>query len=81
VAAELGISKNSAQRALTVLRRAGLISPQRQGRENGRFQCGHYVLHALRPARAFSPRVAHETAELPSAVDHAVEQLTLLPPD
>jgi DNA-binding transcriptional regulator YhcF (GntR family) len=78
VAAELGISKNSAQRAFTVLRQAGLIIPQRQARENGRFQSGRYILQALRPAPVFAPRVAHHAAELSS---DAVQQLTLLPPD
>ncbi len=44
IAAGLGVSKNTAARALVVLRRAGLLRTQRQERPNGRFGPGHYVL-------------------------------------
>lgn len=91
VAAELGVSKNTAQRALTVLRRAGLIRLARQHRANGRFDRGSYVLNVptARPARetvaphrnATPHRISTLPAKVPTATSEPVEQLSLLSPD
>ncbi len=45
VAAELGVAKNTAHRAMAALARAGLIETDQQRGRDGRFQPGRYVLH------------------------------------
>jgi len=74
VAADLGVAKNTAHRAIATLARAGLVeSVQRRG-GTGRFEPGRYVLHlhelTATTSLARAPR-------RPARVDDA--QLTLLP--
>ena len=78
VAADLGVAKNTAQRALAALARAGLAEPVQARDTDGRFQPGRYVLHlgdllATTPASP-TPRTRHRAT---AATDPA--QLTLLP--
>lgn len=50
LAAELGVSKNTAQRALTILRAVGLAVPAPARRVGGRFAVGAYRIAILRSA-------------------------------
>jgi len=79
VAADLGVSTNSAQHALTVLRRAGLISRRRQSRADGRFQPGRFVLHAVTPEPTDRPNEQGDRVFRRVDATDAGEQLTLLP--
>jgi len=45
IAADLGVAKNTAHRAIAALTRAGLIEPEQERSADGRFQRGRYVLH------------------------------------
>ncbi|CAN5819749.1 hypothetical protein BH18ACT2_BH18ACT2_05770 [soil metagenome] len=82
IAAELGVSKNTATRALTVLRRAGLLRTERQQRDGGRFGTGRYVLTAIRPT---APPIVDGTSPSSTvAIDgdrdhHAVAASTIAP--
>lgn len=52
LAAELGVAKNTAHRALSALTRAGLIAPIQDRAANGRFSAGRYRLHVEHLTRA-----------------------------
>jgi DNA-binding transcriptional regulator YhcF (GntR family) len=45
IAAELGVAKNTAHRALAALARAGLVEVVQSRDGAGRFRAGHYRLH------------------------------------
>ncbi|MGH9243838.1 MAG: helix-turn-helix domain-containing protein [Acidimicrobiales bacterium] len=45
VAADLGVAKNTAHRALRALTHAGLVEAEQQRTEDGRFRSGRYRLH------------------------------------
>lgn len=45
VAAELGVAKNTAHRALRALDLAGLVTAEQQRADDGRFRSGRYRLH------------------------------------
>ena len=77
VAADLGVAKNTAHRALRALTHAGLVAAEQQRTDDGRFRSARYRLHldglldrALRPSSPARRRPA------PVAADG---QLTLLP--
>ncbi len=80
-AAELGVSKNTAARAVVVLRRAGLLRTQRQPRANGRFGPGQYVLITpnVDPATSSSTTTAEGDPMHSSVSTTAPRQLSLLP--
>lgn len=75
LAAELGVAKNTAHRAIAMLVRAGLIEAEQRRGSDGRFQPGRYVLH--RHELAPPPRPARATRRPAPRVDDG--QLTLLP--
>lgn len=89
VAASLGVSKNTAQRALTVLRGAGLIRIDRQRRINGRFDAGGYVLNvpferlprAATPTPDEKPDRPRPQQKVLTGPSEAAEQLSLLTTD
>ena len=79
VAADLGVAKNTAHRALVVLMRAGIADAVQERAADGRFRPGGYRLHlgellASAPTPP-APRTRHraEAAARPA-------QLSLLPP-
>jgi DNA-binding transcriptional MocR family regulator len=75
LAAELGVAKNTAHRAIATLVRAGLIEAEQCREADGRFQAGRYVLHRPEPTPPPKPvRAPHRSAP---RVDDG--QLTLLP--
>lgn len=45
IAADIGVAKNTAHRAMVVLACAGLIESAQERGTDGRFQPGRYVLH------------------------------------
>lgn len=69
IAAELGVAKNTAHRALAALTRAGVIAPMQDRDATGRFSVGRYRLHLddligstpPRPSRTRSRRAQHQT--------------------
>jgi len=80
VAADLGVAKNTAHRALASLARAGLVEPVQARDTDGRFRPGSYVLHLgdlLAPAPSSPPTRTRHRAATATATDPA--QLTLLP--
>lgn len=74
VAADLGIAKNTAHRALAALGRAGLVEPVQRRGDTGRFQTGRYLLHLPELTGPASPPPAPRRR---ARVDDA--QLSLLP--
>ncbi len=74
VAAELGVAKNTAHRAIATLARAGLVEAVQHRGRRGRFEAGRYLLHLHELAAPPSPPRAPRRA---ARVDDA--QLTLLP--
>lgn len=77
IAAELGVSTNTAARALTVLRRAGLLRTERQQRVGGRFGPSRYVLTAIR--RTAPPTVDGPATSLTVATDGDHEHHAVAP--
>jgi DNA-binding IclR family transcriptional regulator len=75
IAADLGVAKNTAHRAIATLVRAGLIEAEQRRATDGRFQAGRYVLHHHEPAPP--PRPVRATRRPAPHVDDG--QLTLLP--
>lgn len=88
VAAQLGIAANTAQRALAVLRDAGLVTPSQRRELAGRFGGGTYVLtvdsdvldrRVLESVSVAQPPVAAPRPRAAAApVLHHGEQLALL---
>ena len=76
LAADLGVAKNTAHRAITALVNAGLISPVQDRATDGRFVTGHYVLHRQDLVAPSSRKAARRR---PTGRDDA--QLSLLGPD
>ena len=78
VAADLGVAKNTAHRALASLTRAGLIEPLQARGSDGRFGVGRYRLHVAdlfaEPAPRSTPTTSHQR-KTPAAP----EQLALIP--
>jgi DNA-binding IclR family transcriptional regulator len=78
VAADLGVAKNTAQRAIASLSRAGLVEPVQARNTDGRFRRGGYVLRLgdlqTTAPTAPAPRTRHRGTTAP-----APAQLTLLP--
>lgn len=78
VAADLGVAKNTAHRALASLARAGLVEPVQARDTDGRFRPGRYVLHLgdllATASTSPTPRTRHRAATAPDPA-----QLTLLP--
>lgn len=77
VAAELGVAKNTAHRALRALAHAGLVAAEQQRTDDGRFRSGRYRLH-LDALLDRAPQPAPPARRRPAPVA-ADGQLTLLP--
>jgi hypothetical protein len=77
VAAELGVAKNTAHRALRALALAGLVTAEQQRTDDGRYRSGRYRLH-LDDLLDRAPRPAPPGRRRPAPVA-ADGQLTLLP--
>jgi DNA-binding IclR family transcriptional regulator len=78
VAADLGVAKNTAHRAMASLGRAGLIEPIQARDAGGHFRPARYLLHvgellALEPVATPTRARQRATTTVPPA------QLTLLP--
>jgi len=86
VAAELGVAKNTAARALAVLRAAGVVTVVQTRDGAGQFAQARYVIHTTRTAShtltetAVAPRSVPETRSRPTQRHRRVDvaQLTLL---
>lgn len=76
LAAELGVAKNTAHRAIATLVRAGLIQAEQRRNTSGRFEVGRYVLHLHEPAPTPKPAPRAPRRAAPRVDDG---QLTLLP--
>jgi len=79
LAADVGCSKNAAQRALATLAGAGLLTAEQSRRRDGTFRPGCYQLHL--PTDVLDPVPPRRTARRPSptpSTDTPTEQLTLL---
>jgi len=79
LAADLGSSKNTAQRALAVLVGAGLMTAEQTRRPDGTFRPGCYQLHL--PTEVLDPVPPRRMTRRPSptpSTDTPTEQLTLL---
>jgi DNA-binding IclR family transcriptional regulator len=79
LAAEVGSSKNTAQRALATLAGAGLLTAEQTRRSDGTFRPGCYQLHL--PTDVLDQVPPRRTARRPSptpSTDTPTEQLTLL---
>lgn len=77
VAAELGVAKNTAHRALRAVVLAGLVTAEQQRTDGGRFRSGRYRLH-LDGLLDRAPRPAPPGRRRPAPVA-ADGQLALLP--
>lgn len=77
VAAELGVAKNTAHRAMRALALAGLVTAEPQRTDDGRFRSGRYRLH-IDGLLDRAPRPAPPGRRRPAPVA-ADGQLTLLP--
>lgn len=76
IAADLGVAKNTAHRAIVALVSAGLIEADQRRDDHGRFCSGRYLLHLH--DRTATPAVVTRTARRAAArVDD--NQLSLLP--
>ena len=80
LAADLGVAKNTAHRALGALAAAGLIEPEQQRARDGRYREGRYRLHLHPPLHEPDPD-ARPTASTRRRVTRTVDdgQLSLLP--
>jgi len=79
LAADLGCSKNTAQRALATLAGAGLLTADQSRRADGTFRSGTYQLHL--PTDVLDQVPPRRTTRRPSptpSTDTPAEQLTLL---
>lgn len=79
LAADLGCSKNTAQRALGALADAGVLTADQSRRPDGTFRPGSYQLHL--PTDVLDPVPPRRTTRRPSptpSTDTPTEQLTLL---
>ena len=76
VAAQLGVAKNTAHRAIARLAAAGLVEPVQERAPDGQFRSGRYRLHLTGLGVAPPPRPARSRVARPTA---APEQLSLLP--
>ncbi|MGH9186851.1 MAG: helix-turn-helix domain-containing protein [Acidimicrobiales bacterium] len=76
IAADLGVAKNTAHRAIATLVRAGLIEAEQRRDRDGRFQAGRYVLHLHQLSAMPAPTTRAPRRSTPR-VD--VGQLSLLP--
>lgn len=79
LAADLGCSKNTAQRALATLTGAGLLTAEQSRRFDGTFGPGRYQLHL--PTDVLDPVPPRRSTRRPSptpSTDTPTEQLTLL---
>ncbi|MGE3835139.1 MAG: helix-turn-helix domain-containing protein [Acidimicrobiia bacterium] len=74
VAADLGVAKNTAHRAIATLARSGLVEAVQRRGNAGRFEPGRYVLHLH---ELTAPTPPPRGPRRPARVDDA--QLTLLP--
>jgi len=77
IAAELGVAKNTAHRAIATLVRTQLVEPIQTRDGGGRFRAGRYRLNVegvLGDEPTPSPRTKHQ-----HQVSIAPEQLTLIP--
>lgn len=77
LAAELDVAKDTAARAVLVLRRAGLITPMQLRASGGAFARGRYALEV--PAEVLAPAHRERVVARVRPVGHPVEQLALLP--
>lgn len=75
IAAELGVAKNTAHRAVAALTRIGLVEADQRRDGRGRFQTGRYLLHL--EALTAEQRPASRARRLVTRFDDA--QLSLLP--
>ena len=76
LAAELGIAKDTAARAMLVLRRAGLITPRQLRGAGGAFAAGRYALDV--PVVVLTPSRRERIVARVRAFGRPVEQLALL---
>jgi len=74
IAADLGVAKNTAHRAIVALVRAGLVEVDQRRDDHGRFRPGRYLLHLHEPTPATVTRPPRRPA---ARVDD--NQLSLLP--
>jgi hypothetical protein len=79
VAAELGVAKNTAHRALVALVRAGIAEGVQDRTTDGRFRRGGYRLHLGDLAPSPPARPTRTRTRTPSATTR--NQLSLLPSD
>jgi hypothetical protein len=81
VAAELGVAKDTAARALRALTGAGLLDPMPRRRSGGRFEPGGYRLHV--PVDVLAPDAdrAETTPRRTRSRPQTMQQLALLEPD
>jgi Helix-turn-helix domain len=81
IAADLGVAKNTAQRAIANLVRVGVAEPVQDRDARGRFRPGHYrlhVTHLLATAPPPPPRPPRPRPRAARRADHS--QLSLLTP-
>ena len=78
VAAELGVAKNTAHRAIAALTRAGLITAEQHRDGTGKFRPGRYRLHLERLLSNDTATPARRPRRRPAP---AAAQLSLLPGD
>jgi DNA-binding transcriptional MocR family regulator len=78
IAAELGVAKNTAHRALAALNRAGLIEPLQTRGSDGRFGAGRYRLHVAGLFAEPAPTPTVKTSQQRKTAV-APEQLALIP--
>lgn len=76
IAADLGVAKNTAHRAIVALVRAGLIETDQRRDDQGRFRASRYLLH-LHELTMTSAAATRTTRRPAARVDDG--QLTLLP--
>jgi DNA-binding IclR family transcriptional regulator len=80
VAADLGVAKNTAHRAVATLARAGLVESVQSRDRDGRFDRGCYLLHLgdlfVNRPNAAEPRTRRSLRRAPTAAP--LDQLTLL---
>lgn len=92
VAGELGVARNTAQRALSALRAAGLVASTQRRARGGRFAAGAYVLHipphvltwlrseAISSSTTPKSRMSSRARAPRSTSSRAVEQLAFVLP-
>jgi hypothetical protein len=80
VAADLGVAKNTAHRAMTALASAGLIEPEQRRGRDGKFEPGRYRLHVVDLLGTTSTRPPSRASRRPRRARTTAphDQLTLL---